>query len=104
MPAYVQKTVETPIQPLKLAHAVARASGLESGDLFGPGVRHESVVRARECFCWLLRQHTTMSYPEIARLTGTVHSVVWRRFHKWERRLETGTDEGLTERAKEQLA
>ena len=62
--------------------AACHAAGVEVSEVLGPS-RHKRVVLARSMACWLLRDLTRMSLPEIARglhlrTHTTVHAAVKR--------------------------
>lgn len=47
--------------------------------------REQSVVSARQCIMWLMREHTPMSLAEIARPFGTDHSTVCYAVRKFDK-------------------
>lgn len=47
--------------------------------------REQSVVSARQCVMWLMREHTPMSLAEIARPFGTDHSTVCYAVRKFDK-------------------
>lgn len=63
------KRPPAPHKPADIITAVCKAAGIDFGTLSGKG-RHVRVCRAREACVVLLRKHTVLSYPDIARAMG----------------------------------
>lgn len=73
---YIPEPLKRPIRFDAIVAVVCGALGVLVSDLGAPS-RHPKVVLAREMVTHLGRQHTTLSYPEIARAIGRPnHSTV----------------------------
>ena len=58
--------------PLDLRRLVCAAFRYELNE-FVSHRKQRRLARARHCFCWLCKNHTILSFPEIGRLIGNRH-------------------------------
>jgi chromosomal replication initiator protein len=76
----------------QIAKVVERATQITRGEIFSTS-RHERVTLARRLMVYLLREHTIMSYPDIARaMCRKHHSTFQSCYETFTRLLETSAD------------
>jgi chromosomal replication initiator protein len=76
----------------QIAEVVEQATKVTRGEFFST-IRHQRVTLARRLMVYLLREHTYMSYPEIATaMCRKHHSTFQHCYETFTRLLETSAD------------
>jgi chromosomal replication initiation ATPase DnaA len=69
---------------IQIIEAVSNETGWTVSDIVGPD-RTDSLFRARQAACLIMRRCLRMSYPEIGRaIGGRHHSSVWNAIQRYE--------------------
>jgi len=92
------------IQYAHIEAAVTVALNVRPESLASP-TRSPEVVLARQVIAYLCREHTTLSFPEIARMMGkSTHTSVWDADRRLRRRIAGRENVGLGYREKQSIA
>jgi chromosomal replication initiation ATPase DnaA len=83
-------TLSTPWNGKRIAISIAKAYGLSWKDITSPR-RLKRIVMARQHAWWLMRKHTKLSYPQMAKVFGDFdHTSVMHGVARHQRRVDAG--------------
>lgn len=76
---------------LEIIEAVAAVTGVTIGDMMGLG-RTKTVARARHLACWVCRERTCLSYPELGEMFSRDNTTIIQARRRIDRRIRECDD------------